>query len=37
LASDNPDKNMFPDEWITQEQLNEINFVGRLVWTGKEL
>ncbi len=37
LASDNPDKNMFPDEWITQDQLNEINFVGRLVWTGKEL
>lgn len=37
LASDNPDKNAFPDEWITREQLNEINFIGRLVWTGKEL
>lgn len=37
LASDNPDKNEYPDEWISKEQLNEINFVGRLVWTGKEL
>lgn len=37
LASDNPDKNEYPDEWITKEQLNEINFIGRLVWTGKEL
>ncbi|QOW46028.1 MULTISPECIES: S24 family peptidase [Acinetobacter] len=30
LASDNPDKNRYPDEFITNEQLNEINFVGRL-------
>lgn len=37
LTSDNPDKNEYPDEWITKEQLNEINFIGRLVWTGKEL
>ncbi|WP_333668490.1 S24 family peptidase [Acinetobacter guillouiae] len=30
LTSDNPDKNRYPDEYITNEQLNEINFVGRL-------
>lgn len=30
LSSDNPDKNRYPDEFITNEQLNEINFVGRL-------
>lgn len=30
LKSDNPDKNRYPDEYITNEQLNEINFVGRL-------
>jgi len=30
LASDNPDKIRYPDEFITNEQLNEINFVGRL-------
>lgn len=30
LASDNPDKVRYPDEFITNEQLNEINFVGRL-------
>ena len=30
LSSDNPDKNRYPDEFITSEQLNEINFVGRL-------
>lgn len=30
LVSDNPDKNKFPDEYISREQLNEINFVGRL-------
>lgn len=30
LTSDNPDKNRYPDEFITNEQLNEINFVGRL-------
>ncbi|RZG76823.1 S24 family peptidase [Acinetobacter sp. WCHAc060033] len=30
LTSDNPDKNRYPDEFITNDQLNEINFVGRL-------
>lgn len=30
LTSDNPDKKRYPDEFITNEQLNEINFVGRL-------
>ena len=30
IASDNPDKVRYPDEFITNEQLNEINFVGRL-------
>ena len=30
LQSDNPDKNKFPDEVITKEQLNELSFVGRL-------
>lgn len=30
LTSDNPDKNRYPDEYITNEQLNEINFIGRL-------
>lgn len=30
LTSDNPDKNRYPDEFINNEQLNEINFVGRL-------
>ena len=30
LASDNPDKIRYPDEFITNDQLNEINFVGRL-------
>jgi len=30
LASDNPDKIRYPDEFITNEQLNEINFIGRL-------
>ena len=30
LTSDNPDKLRYPDEFITNEQLNEINFVGRL-------
>ncbi len=30
LTSDNPDKNRYPDEFISNEQLNEINFVGRL-------
>lgn len=30
LHSDNPDKNKFPDEIITKEQLNELSFVGRL-------
>ncbi|MDR6541582.1 phage repressor protein C with HTH and peptisase S24 domain [Acinetobacter bereziniae] len=30
LTSDNPDKNRYPDEFVTNEQLNEINFVGRL-------
>lgn len=30
LASDNPDKVRYPDEFITSDQLNEINFVGRL-------
>lgn len=30
LQSDNPDKNKFPDEIITREQLNELSFVGRL-------
>jgi len=30
LSSDNPDKVRYPDEFITNDQLNEINFVGRL-------
>ena len=30
LASDNPDKSRYPDEFITNEQLNEIDFIGRL-------
>lgn len=30
LTSDNPDKKRYPDEFINNEQLNEINFVGRL-------
>lgn len=30
LTSDNPDKKRYPDEFITNEQLNEINLVGRL-------
>ncbi|CAD9195537.1 hypothetical protein QAC21B_01661 [Acinetobacter bohemicus] len=30
LTSDNPDKKRYPDEFITNDQLNEINFVGRL-------
>jgi len=30
LTSDNPDKKRYPDEFITNEQLSEINFVGRL-------
>lgn len=30
LSSDNPDKVRYPDEFITNEQLNGINFVGRL-------
>lgn len=30
LTSDNPDKKRYPDEFITDEQLNEINFIGRL-------
>lgn len=30
LASDNPDKARYPDEFITNDQLNEINLVGRL-------
>ncbi|ENX34928.1 hypothetical protein F889_01568 [Acinetobacter colistiniresistens] len=30
LSSDNPDKAKYPDEYISNEQLNEINFVGRL-------
>lgn len=30
LQSDNPDKNKYPDEVITKEQLNELSFVGRL-------
>lgn len=30
LSSDNQDKVRYPDEFITNEQLNEINFVGRL-------
>ncbi|ENU56892.1 putative repressor protein [Acinetobacter guillouiae MSP4-18] len=30
FTSDNPDKNRYPDEFITNEQLNEINFIGRL-------
>ncbi|MCG2572273.1 helix-turn-helix domain-containing protein [Acinetobacter sp. ME22] len=30
LASDNPDKTRYPDEFITNEELNSINFVGRL-------
>lgn len=30
LTSDNPDKIRYPDEFITNDQLNEINFVGRL-------
>lgn len=30
LSSDNPDKVRYPDEFITADQLNEINFVGRL-------
>jgi len=30
LASDNPDKIRYPDEFINNDQLNEINFVGRL-------
>jgi len=30
LQSDNPDKNKYPDEIITKEQLNELSFVGRL-------
>lgn len=30
LASDNPDKVRYPDEFINNDQLNEINFVGRL-------
>lgn len=39
LTSDNPDKKRYPDEFITNEQLNEINFVGRLEladWSLKE-
>lgn len=30
LASDNPDKIRYPDEFINNEQLNEIDFIGRL-------
>lgn len=30
LQSDNPDKNKYPDEIISKEQLNELSFVGRL-------
>jgi phage repressor protein C with HTH and peptisase S24 domain len=30
LSSDNPDKVRYPDEFITNDQLNEINFIGRL-------
>ena len=30
LQSDNPDKNKFPDEIITKDQLNELSFVGRM-------
>ncbi|MCH7386594.1 helix-turn-helix domain-containing protein [Acinetobacter modestus] len=30
LQSDNPDKNKFPDEIISKDQLNELSFVGRL-------
>lgn len=30
LSSDNPDKTRYPDEFITNEELNSINFVGRL-------
>lgn len=30
LTSDNPDKKRYPDEFITNDQLNEVNFVGRL-------
>lgn len=30
LQSDNPDKNKYPDEVITKEQLNELSFVGHL-------
>jgi len=30
LQSDNPDKNKYPDEIISKDQLNELSFVGRL-------
>ncbi|MCH7381299.1 XRE family transcriptional regulator [Acinetobacter higginsii] len=30
LQSDNPDKNKYPDEIVSKEQLNELSFVGRL-------
>ncbi|OJU95091.1 helix-turn-helix domain-containing protein [uncultured Acinetobacter sp.] len=30
LQSDNPDKNKYPDEIITKDQLNELSFVGHL-------
>lgn len=37
LTSDNPDKNQYPEEVITQEQAYGINIIGRVVWRGGEL
>lgn len=37
LRSDNPDKNMYPDEPVSAMALHDIPIIGRIVWRGGEM
>lgn len=37
IASDNPNKNVFPDFTVTDEQMKQIKVVGRIVWHDEDL
>lgn len=34
IASDNPNKTLYPDETISAEALNHLHIIGRVVWMG---
>lgn len=37
IRSDNPDKNMHPDEEVTAAALHDIPIIGRIIWRGGEM